>query len=115
MSYVSTRHDNGHCRNGYDIPAVAFLFLKGYEMADNHPTVDDVPQNLSSAGIEVPNDSGLSSFVARLMQGCVCTPVFVCVRAMLENITEDATVRDCGDSRSNRYGHMARARGMDHI
>ena len=25
-------------------------------MADNHPTVDDVPQNLKPAGIEIPND-----------------------------------------------------------
>lgn len=33
-------------------------------MADNLPTVDDVPQNLSSAGIEIPNDSILAAQAA---------------------------------------------------
>ena len=33
-------------------------------MADNHPTVDDVPQNLKPAGIEIPNDSILAAQAA---------------------------------------------------
>lgn len=33
-------------------------------MADNFPTVDDVPQNLSSAGIEIPNDNILAAQAA---------------------------------------------------
>lgn len=33
-------------------------------MADNHPTVDDVPQNLKPAGIEIPNDNILAAQAA---------------------------------------------------
>ena len=33
-------------------------------MADNYPTVDDVPQNLKPAGIEIPNDSILAAQAA---------------------------------------------------
>ena len=35
-------------------------------MADNHPTVDDVPHNLKPAGIEIPNDSILAAHKAHL-------------------------------------------------
>ena len=35
-------------------------------MADNHPTVDDVPQNLKPAGIEIPNDNILAAQAAHV-------------------------------------------------
>lgn len=41
-----------------------FVFLKGREMADNLPTVDDVPQDLKPADIEIPNDNILAAQAA---------------------------------------------------